>query len=235
MKVVVAPKCNKLWSLDLSYMYVERQLIPVMCICGGWHLLSQATPFAEKVGPAFGYYPNAMKTWLIVKQHHLDEANDQFKDSGISITTEGKRHLGAAISTPQFISVYVERKVCEWVSEIERLLSIALTQPHAAYAALTDGLKHKWTYLIRTIPAWHWKSPSATGRRNKAQVLTISDRSNCTEQWHQRPFGTTSSAWRTRNHQPNQKQQILPPIFKTHHCTPHLSHLWAVTYIPPRR
>ena len=93
-----------------------------------------------------------MKTWLIVKEHHLDEANDQFKDSGISITTEGKRHLGAAIGTPQFISFYVERKVCEWVSEIECLSSIALTQPHAAYAAFTHGLKHKWTYLIRTIP-----------------------------------------------------------------------------------
>ena len=85
-----------------------------------------------------------MKTWLIVKQHHLDEANDQFKDSGISITTVGKRHLGAAIGTLQFISVYVEHKVCEWVSEIERLSSVALTQPHTAYAAFTS-LKHKWT------------------------------------------------------------------------------------------
>ena len=57
-----------------------------------------------ELGPAFGYYSNAMKTWLIVKEHHLDKANDQFNDSGISITTEGKRHLGAAIGTPQFIS-----------------------------------------------------------------------------------------------------------------------------------
>ena len=30
--------------------------------------------------------------------------------------------------------------------------SIALTQPHAAYAAFTHGLKHRLTYLIRTIP-----------------------------------------------------------------------------------
>ena len=38
------------------------------------------------------------------------------------------------------------------VKEIERLSTIATTQPHAAYAAFTHGLKHKWTYLIRTIP-----------------------------------------------------------------------------------
>ena len=42
-----------------------------------------------ELGPAFGYYPNAVKTWLIVKEHHLDDAKDQFR---ISITTEGKRH-----------------------------------------------------------------------------------------------------------------------------------------------
>ena len=69
------------------------------------------------LGPAFGYYPNAIKTWLIVKEQHLDKAKDQFNNSGISITTKGKRHLGAVIGTSQFISVYVERKVCEWLKK----------------------------------------------------------------------------------------------------------------------
>ena len=52
---------------------------------------------------------------------------------------------------PQFISVYLNCKVCEWVNEIERLSSIAVIQPHAALCFI-HGLKHKWTYLIRTIP-----------------------------------------------------------------------------------
>ena len=93
-----------------------------------------------------------MKTWLIVKEDHMEEAKNQFKDSGVSITPEGRRHLGAAVGTPQFISAYVEQKVAEWVKEVERLSSIAITQLHAAYAAFTHGLKHKWTYLTRTIP-----------------------------------------------------------------------------------
>ena len=82
----------------------------------------------------------------------MEEAKNQFKDSGVSITPEGKIHLGAAVGTTQFIPAYVEQKVAEWVKEVERLLSIAITQPHAAYAAFTHGLKHKWTYLTRTIP-----------------------------------------------------------------------------------
>ena len=32
---VVAPQCNELWSSELCWMKVVRQLIPVMCICGG--------------------------------------------------------------------------------------------------------------------------------------------------------------------------------------------------------
>ena len=104
------------------------------------------------LGPAYGYYPNAAKTWLIVKEDHQEEARILFNNTGVSITTEGKRHLGAAVGSPQFISGYVEHKVSEWVKQVERLSSIATTQPHAAYAAFNHGLKHKWTYLIRTIP-----------------------------------------------------------------------------------
>ena len=55
----------------------------------------------------------------------------------MSITTEGKRHLGAAVDTSQFVAGYVLKKVAEWVGEVEHLSSIAVTQPHAAYAAFT--------------------------------------------------------------------------------------------------
>ena len=37
-------------------------------------------------------------------------------------------------------------------SNIRCLAIIAVTQPHAAYSALTHGLMNKWTYLSRTIP-----------------------------------------------------------------------------------
>ena len=35
---------------------------------------------------------------------------------------------------------------------MERLSSIAATQPHAAYATFIHGLISKWTYLVRTTP-----------------------------------------------------------------------------------
>jgi hypothetical protein len=45
----------------------------------------------------------------------------------------------------------VKRRVSEWVNVIERLSSIAQTQPHAAYAAFTHGLMSKWNYLMRAV------------------------------------------------------------------------------------
>ena len=104
-----------------------------------------------QLGSNYGYHPNASKTWLIVKEGHLEEARAIFEGTGVAITTEGKRHLGAAIGTSIFVESYVQQKVSEWVHEMETS-SIAITQPHAAYAALTHGLSSRWTYLARTIP-----------------------------------------------------------------------------------
>ena len=43
-------------------------------------------------------------------------------------------------------------KVTNWIKEVEKLATIASSQPHAAYAAFTHGLMGKWTYLARTVP-----------------------------------------------------------------------------------
>ena len=52
----------------------------------------------------------------------------------------------------EYVAGQVESKVNEWTSNIQGLATIAATQPHAAYSALTHGLMSKWKYLSRTIP-----------------------------------------------------------------------------------
>ena len=106
----------------------------------------------SELASEYGYHPNASKTWLIVSEGNLEAATELFQGTGVSITEEGRRHLGAAIGTRSFVEGYVHHKVSNWVQEVERLSSIAATQPHAAYAAFTHGLTSKWTYLARTIP-----------------------------------------------------------------------------------
>ncbi len=50
-------------------------------------------------GPAFGYYPNASKTYLVIKEEHETQARQLFADTDVHITIQGKRHLGAAIGS----------------------------------------------------------------------------------------------------------------------------------------
>ena len=63
-------------------------------------------------GKKFGYYVNQSKTWLIIKNpNSFDHAQNIFKDAGIKITFEGKRHLGAVIGSEDFKSANVCEKI----------------------------------------------------------------------------------------------------------------------------
>ena len=106
----------------------------------------------ERLGPGYGYFPNARKTVLIVKEQFLDEAKRQFGETGVIVTREGQRHLGAVIGSLSFREQYVSELVDGWVKEVETLAEYASSEPQAAYAAFTFGLVHKWGYFQRTIP-----------------------------------------------------------------------------------
>ena len=72
--------------------------------------------------------------------------------AGVQITSQSKRYLGAALGTASFVEAYVGLQVEKWVLEIERLASIASSQPHAVYTAFMHGLAASWNYVSCTIP-----------------------------------------------------------------------------------
>ena len=78
--------------------------------------------------------------------------NEAFKETAINVTAQGQRHLTAAIGSREYVEEYVNDKVTDWISEITKLTEFAMTQPQASYAAYTFGLKHRWTYFLRTLP-----------------------------------------------------------------------------------
>ena len=106
----------------------------------------------EEHGPPQGYHPNAKKSVLIVKPEHYPKAKEKFQNTQVKITKEGDRYLGSVIGTTEYLKKYVSDRVVEWVAEIERLAEIAKTQPHAAYTAFTFSMKHKWNFIMRTVP-----------------------------------------------------------------------------------
>ena len=48
-----------------------------------------------ELGPAFGYFANAPKTWLVTKVEHWERARELFRDTNVNITCEGRPYLGA--------------------------------------------------------------------------------------------------------------------------------------------
>ena len=110
-----------------------------------WNLLCE-------LGPNYGYYPNSSKTVLILKSDSLTaKADELFGKTGVKITSQGERHLGAVIGTTTFRDNYVSKKVQKWVADVENLTEIARDEPQAAYIAYTKGLCHRWTFLQRTV------------------------------------------------------------------------------------
>ena len=104
------------------------------------------------LGAKFGYYPDASKSWLIVREKAKQGAFTVFKDTAIKITTKGQRHLGAVISSSKYKREYVQNKFDELINQIKFLSMIAETEPQAAYACFITAFKHKPSYIMRTIP-----------------------------------------------------------------------------------
>jgi hypothetical protein len=103
-------------------------------------------------GPLLGYYAKPSKSWLILKEQYLDEAKTIFAGSGVQITTEGQRHLGAVLGSETYKHEYVTDKINTWIEQLKELGKIARVEPHIAYCAYVFGLQHRYTYLLRTIP-----------------------------------------------------------------------------------
>ena len=104
------------------------------------------------IGPKYGYFPRASKSYFIVKEDQLPNATTLFDNSNINITVEGKRHLRAIVGSDSYKREYVDDLVKDWNSQLCMLSTVAESQPQAAYSAFVSGFKSKLSNFARTIP-----------------------------------------------------------------------------------
>ena len=103
----------------------------------------------QRIGPGYGYYPNPKKTVLLVKPEFEATAQRLFSSSGVIIKTDGNRHLGGVIGSPDFATTFLTNQAKGWKRDLSTLAKMACTQPQAAYTVLTKGLSSRWTYHLR--------------------------------------------------------------------------------------
>ena len=104
-----------------------------------WDLL---TNLDQKIG----YFPKSSKSWLIVKENMMEKTKQLFKNSGIKITSSGKRYFGAVLCSTDFRRSFVSNIVENWTKEIKLLSDIAKSD-----STFVHGIKHKFNYIMRTI------------------------------------------------------------------------------------
>ena len=76
--------------------------------------------------PAFGYYTNAAKTWLITKENHPFATVATSANTDMKVTLEGRPHLGVPVGTQ---GLYVMDKVQQWSGEIDTLAGFYCPNP----------------------------------------------------------------------------------------------------------
>ena len=104
--------------------------------------LSSIQSWLDKIsdlGPAFGHYANACKTWLVAKESHLARAKEIFSDTQVRVTSYGRPHLVVPLGSKDFVDQFSSKKITQWREELLQLADIAKNQPHAAYTAFTHG------------------------------------------------------------------------------------------------
>ena len=144
-----------LMPLILALSVMEVRLSAFADDLAGGGTLEQLRNWWDQIiylGQFIGYTAKPSKSWLIVKAEYYQQAVEKFEGTGIRITMEGKRHLGAVVGSLTFKSEYVKELIDGWIEELKNLNKIARVEPHVAYSAYIFGFQHKFTYFLRTIP-----------------------------------------------------------------------------------
>ena len=103
--------------------------------CGGSQQSAKMLGSPCEIGPQFGfiilYFPNATKTFLVVKPDKEDEAQSVFAGTGVALNASLKRYLGGALGQASFEEDFLREKVEDFVSHIKKL---AVTVPQSDHS-----------------------------------------------------------------------------------------------------
>ena len=71
-----------------------------------------------EIGPYMGYNAKPSKSLLVIKPEYESVAKNLFRGSGLQITSEGRKHLGAVVGSEIYKKEFVDEKMNTWVNEI---------------------------------------------------------------------------------------------------------------------
>ncbi len=121
------------------------------------------------IGPAFGYFANAVKMWLVTKEEHFDRAKELFWGTNVNVTCHGRPYFGAPLGTDDYMRVFVQEKVNGWIEDLQMLTDIAKSQPPCSLRSV-----HSWLSAQVLLPlTYHSQHRFPIGAAGGVSVLNL--------------------------------------------------------------
>jgi hypothetical protein len=103
-------------------------------------------PLVE-LGTAFGYYPEPLKSILVVKQANKATATEYFADLGFTAVVTGHRYFGGFLGANEDLQAWLRDKVSSW-----EYAGIAPKYPQTVYTGLQKSLQNEWQFVQYVKP-----------------------------------------------------------------------------------
>jgi len=115
------------------------------------------------LGPDFGYFRSDKKCWIIAKPAKEENFKDVFKETSINVIVQGQKHLGAVLSSQEYLEEYVSEKVSNWVRIIPT----------------TSEVRSLHLWLETSVDVFLKNSPRHSGSARASRECNISGAHSC--------------------------------------------------------
>ena len=127
--------CRQAWFFDDGYFVGSKE-----DALRFWNVV-------KTVGPTIGYQANNKS-----KVYDLDDSNkDMWVNAGLTFSSIGMEVLGAPVGSQFFIKEFAHEKYERIKAMINMLTNIAHSNPQESFAVFSRSIKHKHSYMTRTI------------------------------------------------------------------------------------
>jgi hypothetical protein len=95
---------------------------------GSFPDLQKFSLWLQEIGPAYGYFPEPLKSILIARAHNRTRAKSTFDDLDFKVQT-GSCQVGGYIDSKANRELWVQEKVTFWTSAVTDWAFAALSHP----------------------------------------------------------------------------------------------------------
>jgi len=133
-------------SLEDSHQWIQNWYADDSSCIGELSSVRQWFDRLLSDGPAYGYFPEPCKAFLVVQPSDMQEETDMFHDLGVRLVS-GSRLLEGFVGEKSLAADFVSNKVKVWRNCIQQFSDVTIVEPQASFTALARSLQFEWNHI----------------------------------------------------------------------------------------